>query len=368
MDAGEESVGWLVLAGVNVVVGLVTVFSNSLVLQYYRPRPAQPTTHFLFFLLSLSDLLAGVSALLHCGVLLIYHADCSWDTAPTEFPPTSPPLSTSIPPSVTILTKQSVYCLVTYFVTQFSKHLSVFMNLLLSFIRTQHVLWPARGVNARPLALGAGVFSVLTAVFLGGVLYFYVIILQETSRGDTVQLIFTRCFTQIFLAYVMVLEYLHPRIDETLINALVIIVPYLVPSLLCLLCCCVFVWSLCSKPALSDRVYKRNRHIVVTVLILTLLFTISCSTLTLVWFYFDKFGGSLSSRSSAKLVQYTVYNLLPILNSALNPLVLIARGTTLRNHVLSWTRSLTQRSVLRTTVLSRARDVTFNNKLAVSAT
>ena len=359
MEESEDGLGWLVLTGVNVVVGLVTILSNSLVLQYYRPRPNQPTTHFLFFLLSLSDMLAGVSALLHCGVLLIYHQDCKWDSAPTEVPPTSPPLSTATPLSDTVLTKQSVYCLVTYFVTQFSKHLSVFMNLLLSFIRTQHVLWPARTVNTRPLAVGAGVFSVLTALFLGGVLYFYVIILQETSRGDTLQLVFTRCFTQIFLAYVMVLEYLHPQLDETLINTLVIIVPYLVPSLLCLLCCCVFVWSLCSRPALSDRVYRRNRQIVVTVLILTLLFVVSCSTLTIVWFYFDKFGGSVSSRSSAKLVQYTVYNLLPILNSTLNPVVLIARGTTLRNHILSWTRS--HRSV-------RAGETTFNNKLAECAT
>ena len=113
-------------------------------------------------------------------------------------------------------------------------------------------------------------------------------------------------------------------------------------------CCCVFVWSLHSQPPLSDRVSRRNRHIVTTVLILTVIFIVCCSTLIIVWVYYDKLEGGISSLRTAAAVQYTIYNLLPILNSALNPVVLIARGRTLRNYVAGrWTRSLIARSLAR---------------------
>ena len=337
MEEKEEEPVWLALAALNVLVGLWTVLFNLLVLQFYRPRPSQPTTHFLFFLLAGSDVMAGLSAVLHCGVLVIYYRDTSSDVQPTTFP-----LTSTTATRVTVLDRDSLFCLVTYFVTQFSKHISVFMNLVLSFIRTYHVMCPTRAVSRQVLSLTVGLFSLLTATVLSLVLFYFTRLLLDISYGDTVQLIFSMCYNKIFRAYVAVLVHLQAAGDDKLINTLFIIVPYVLPSVFCLVCCCVFVWSLYSKPTLSDRVTKRNRHIVTTVLILTVIFVVCCSTLIVVWIYYDKFEeGGPSSLRTAAYVQYTIYNLLPILNSALNPVVLIVRGRTLRNFVLSrWSHSL----------------------------
>ena len=327
------------------VVGVVTILFNLLVLLYYKPRAKQPTTHFLFFLLALSDVMSGVSALLHCGVLIIYYQDSSRDQHPTDTPLTATPSAptTSLRSTETresVLDWRAVFCLVTYFVTQFSKHLSVFMNLILSFIRTYLVLSPSHTVKRLVVTLTVGVFSLLTALFLCVVLAYFVQILLLDPSADSIYLIFSMCFNKIFEAYVAVLEHLNTQVDDSVINTILIIVPYVLPSALCLLCCCVFVWSLYTKPALSCRVEKRNRHIVGTVLTLTLLFIVSCSALIVVWVYYDLYPGGPSSLRTAAYVQYTFYNLLPILNSALNPVVLILRGKPLRNYVMSaWTRS-----------------------------
>ena len=92
----------------------------------------------------------------------------------------------------------------------------------------------------------------------------------------------------------------------------------------------------------------------------------SCSALIVVWVYYDNYNpGGPGTLKTAAYVQYTIYNVLPFLNSALNPVVLIARGKTLRKHVvtsLRWNTAPSSQRVYSDETAGR-ENLTLNNKL-----
>ena len=127
-------------------------------------------------------------------MLVIYYQSGERNVEPTSFPF----LSSTSSPTDSGISWRVMFSLTTYFMTQFSKHLSVFMNLALSFVRTYHVMCPGCRSVTRALITGTvGVFSVLVVVFLTTHLVYFVHVLHDitVSDTDTVQVIVVVCLS-----------------------------------------------------------------------------------------------------------------------------------------------------------------------------
>ena len=106
--------------------------------------------------------------------------------------------------------------------------------------------------------------------------------------------------------------------------------PFFLPSFICVICCVVQCYRLLRR-SVSERVSARNRRITVTVLQLTLLF-FCCNTVHFTTvFMTDYFTNTAQLQHMYSI--YITGNMLPFLNSFLNPVILITRGRSLTHFV-----------------------------------
>jgi hypothetical protein len=110
-------------------------------------------------------------------------------------------------------------------------------------------------------------------------------------------------------------------------------VPYFLPSLITIVCCGVQIHALKSTSSVGNKSADRNTKITTTILQLTLLFVVCNTAHSITLLIFE-----LTLPKRDLWVWYTLYivsNILPFLNSLLNPCILITRGKTLRDFVKS---------------------------------
>ena len=114
-------------------------------------------------------------------------------------------------------------------------------------------------------------------------------------------------------------------------------VPFLLPTLLCIACMGVNVRCLLKRRAGTVHVLnpnKTNKHITVTILLLTSLFVV-CNSFFIAVFYGSYIWTKEShpTHSADSYLLYFTVNIVPFLNSALTPVILIVRGRSLNRFV-----------------------------------
>lgn len=274
-----------------------------------------------------------------------------------------------------------LYFYTTFFIVgQLSFHVSAFINVLLTVARTTSIFFPLHVLRRKYIISSIILYTLLWAV----------LITAEWLIGYVV-IGFLKDFGPVLGAL-----YVYPRpggavVDEaifrlagpvdyetytTLVRVLVMLtavfIPYGLPSLICLVCAVVQVKQIvlnASKQTL-EKSQERNRKMSITIILLTVVF-FSCNTTYLIAVLLDM-TIELDDHQDYRrqFVLLVASNHLLYLNSALTPLILILRGSTIKTYVLTklcgGVKFATRLS--RETRVSRASPESLNNCIKGSGT
>ena len=232
-----------------------------------------------------------------------------------------------------------------YVVGQLPFHVSAFINVLLTVARTTSIFLPLYRIRHEYIKLGVFIYSVIWSV----------LIVAEWLVANNVNDFFYDS-----LSSVVGILYVYPRpggmvIDEAfyrinsesyenrefqkVIRVLVILmtvfIPYGLPSIICLISAIMQVKQIFLNSSTQNREKstKRNRKMSITIIILTGVFFI-CNTAYLMAMIADmEIELDESDHYQRQFVLLIASNHLLYLNSALTPLILILRGSTMQEYV-----------------------------------
>ena len=301
-----------------IVLGIACVTLNTLVGAFFHSKTDQ-VMHLVYFCLACSDFVSGLVAI-YQGVAVIL----------TEW----------LYPAAR-LQLYSVF----YVVGQLPFHVSAFINVLLTVARTTSIFLPLYRIRHEYIKLGVFIYSVIWSV----------LIVAEWLVANNVNDFFYDS-----LSSVVGILYVYPRpggmvIDEAfyrinsesyenrefqkVIRVLVILmtvfIPYGLPSIICLISAIMQVKQIFLNSSTQNREKstKRNRKMSITIIILTGVFFI-CNTAYLMAMIADmEIELDASDHYQRQFVLLIASNHLLYLNSALTPLILILRGSTMQEYV-----------------------------------
>ena len=302
---------------VGIVLGIACVTLNSLVGAFFHSKTDQ-VMHLIYFCLACSDFVSGLVAI-YQGVAVIL----------TEW----------LYPAAR-LQLYSVF----YVVGQLPFHVSAFINVLLTVARTTSIFLPLYRIRHEYIKLGVFIYSVIWAV----------LIVAEWLVANNVAAYFYDWKAVVGILYVyprpggMVIDETFYQIDsesydngefQKIIRVLVILmtvfIPYGLPSIICLISAIMQVKQIFLNSSTQNREKstKRNRKMSITIIILTGVFFI-CNTAYLMAMIADmEIELDASDHYQRQFVLLIASNHLLYLNSALTPLILILRGSTMQEYV-----------------------------------
>ena len=289
-------------------VSIITL--NSVVVRFYLSKQ-ETMLHFMYLILAGTDIIAGLSALLQFFTILFLILDLV-QTATKIIP-------------------------VSFFLTSLTSHSSVFYNMVLVVVRTINIVFPTRSIPKK---------AIIVCIFSTPILWTAVNLYEITSLYMINDYVFTT-YNQVFLLIVatnagsellyMLLKNHSSR--RWLTHSVCIGIPYIVPSLITITCCVIQVLSL-RRIRISGQSTQRNRTITITILQLTAVFLVCNTAHFSVLFYLN------IAASEQKLehwfILYIAGTIMPLLNSFINPMILIIRGQSLRSYFLDIVRNVTQ--------------------------
>ncbi|XP_063691307.1 uncharacterized protein LOC134823704 [Bolinopsis microptera] len=304
----------VVLAITIFLLGSVILVLNTLLCFYYYKKNAIVYEK-LFFLLSAVDATTGLAALLQSATF------------------------------IGILTGSetfvSVVLTVTYVISAVSFHVSVFYNVLLAVCRTVVLSCPFFKFKLRILYCISAfypVVMVMLAVYEVNSVY-----INYHSLIDKIMflIISPLCGSELIHNY-------YPDFNDLGYYLLLLGIPFVLPSLICLVCCiCATIYLMrATKRDSARKKYrmkssktgenlrrrrKTNSRATVTILQLSTAFFI-CNTL----YFTTEFTLQAWNPGHIPHEMYLVYvaaNFLPFLNSLINPVILINRGTHLQKYI-----------------------------------
>ena len=322
--------GFIMLSsGMCFIMAIAILFLNGMVLKHYV-RKYREIIPLLYTFLSICDIGNAISGLLIGSVLLLV-------------------LNNYESPDGTYTTMSNIIN-VTYVLFSHSSRVSVLYNTVLAIIRTINVVFPTHVVQRSKVAvvliLGHVIWLALAVLDIVGLQQVLAHFQQSDESGSIKEVSTTRYHVLLdalvvnpltgFLMFYHLLEKIC-MIHYLNINWLFVLfkgVPFVLPSILSLFCMIIQTYFLVFRSRVGRR-SAVSRRITITVMYLTAVF-VSCNipdfVLNLV----------VLTQISVKAEHLPMYMcgafaasvLLPFLNSLLNPLILIKRGTTLRASVM----------------------------------
>ena len=292
-------------------MGLATIAFNCLVFKFYISK-RDNVLHTMYMMLSLTDIVSGVAAVLQ-GLALLFLGHEREDAA-------------------------SVFVPIVFFLASLTSHVSAFYSTLLVFIRSINIIWPLKLIKRDLVSVAVIFYPVLWTFIisfeLGSFFWpdpdpYFTMTLEDLFLTTYYFLVAPNAGSEIIIkAIPNILQKFQP-----LIFLLCTGLPYFLPSIITIVCCGVQIHALKNTPSVGNKSADRNTKITTTILQLTLLFVVCNTAHSITLLIFE-----LTLPKRDLWVWYTLYivsNFLPFLNSLLNPCILITRGKTLRDFVKS---------------------------------
>ena len=299
----------IALAALTFLVGLITLTLNLLLVAYYlrRARTAKLYDR-LFLLLAIVDAATGLTALLQSITLV-----------------------SAIESERGVLT---VVMGMMYMLGAVAFHVSAFYNVLLAVCRTVSLVSPFMEFRLGWLyacALGYPVLWLVLAVY-----EVFSVYTNYPAPVDRINFLLLAPLCGSELIYNAA-----PNFPGAAYFIILLGIPYVLPSLVCLVCCVVALHTLqqgggrvsVHSASIKDnrtRCHTRSRA-TVTILQLSAAFFV-CNTI----YFTTELTLQVVDPSLMEWESYLVYstaNILPLLNSVINPAILIKRGTQLRSFI-----------------------------------
>lgn len=316
----QSTVFLVVLPCVNLLIGSLTIFLNTLTAQFFGSR-TKSTMHLIYFVLACSDWVAG-AALVIQGICLILFSVNS-----------------------TLLARA---CPVFYFLSQVALHSSAMYTVLLTMVRSVSITkCPTYSVNR-----GLTIFIIIIIpVFWTGIVLSEILLAKyilyppenQTGRNLTIvnvkdMIVFPRPGGAIVYSMACKTGLMSPEscsgenynvVLDYITTFITLVLPYGAPIVICLVSTCYQLCHLILKKSPKLKVSRARRRLTKTIIVLTTTFLLfdSIQFITIIITIKLHFNLTLA------LVVAFASSPLICLNSMITPLVMCLRGKSLNEHV-----------------------------------
>lgn len=224
---------------------------------------------------------------------------------------------------------------VSFFVSATTSHSSVFFHLLLVFLRTINIIKPFYYIKRRAVIWAVVVNPLCWMGFATFSIYLYEYGVKRAAIGDFVVRFFYYTLIpnlghSVFETYADDMEHHH------LITAFILVgIPFVLPTIICIVCVIVSNMALRSNAGKQSKV---SQKITRTILMITVMFVVCNTTYFMVMTAMHLSTWAKSFYSTHICFVYLVYvagTMLTFVNSLLNPILLVIRGSSLRQYVES---------------------------------
>ena len=310
---------------------IAIMFLNSLVLKHYV-RKYKELIPLLYTSMSLCDIGNGISSFLTGTILLMIL--CNYKSNHDSYPATS------------LMAKM------TYIIFSLTSRVSIFFNTVLVAIRTIHVVFPTYVIsrNRVMVVLVAGqviwiCIASLDVVGLQEILPYFNrtgVVVNETVRPVTKYTVLIDSLVVNPLTGFFVLYYIYDKMcnihNFNVIGVYVLVkgIPFVLPSAMSIACMLIQTYCLIIRSRVG-RHSAVSRRITITVLYLTIIFVVcNIPDFVLNLVCLGVIAIPVKHLSSYMCITFVSSVMLPFVNSLLNPLVLLIRGSSLKQSVMGY--------------------------------
>ena len=215
-----------------------------------------------------------------------------------------------------------------YILAAVTSRTSIFYNLILAVIRTINIVQPFYLIRKKYVIISAVLYPLLWV----GISIADIVI---TLRVDGWSRVYESFFVPLPGACVIDKNC---SVDSTVTPIVLLGIPFTVPVIIMIICAAIQSYCLLKQTVNPNpNIVSNNRKITVTILLITLV-CIVCNIAYLVFWFSFVFNTDLISGLSYvrwHSMMYTASTTLPFLNASINPLILITRGSELREYVIN---------------------------------
>ena len=294
---------------------------NVIVIAYYQPE-VKKIVPFMYILLSVTDSITGLAALLNGLMFLLLEHPGSYLIGPT------------------------------YLIFSITFRVSVFLNLIISIVRTINIIRPFYRIRRLRIGVAVALYSLASAAISVGLLFDHEIEfnLQKPKREYLEKLMYKPSGYQILSINGL------PTITEEFRNlTLFIAVPFVLPSIVTMICMSIQIRAVLKPSPTQCSNSDKQKEITKTIIMLTVLFFF-CNTVYIFYpvLYYKRYikPDGLNTETALGLtqveqlrLQYCLGVLCPYINAAFNPAILIYRGKELRGSVKNKVKEVMTRPV-----------------------
>ena len=287
----------------SILMSIMTITLNIFVIRFYR-KTELTVVPLLYVLISAMDIVCAVGTVYQYITLgLYFHQGLQENVA------------------------FDVNAMIFFFLVQVSYRCSVFFNLLLAVSRTVMIWNPFCEINLKSVKLVSALYALPWIALFGmttsyyckkyfgseGFSYFEYVIDKELLFGDGL--------SDFYYSYVSKSE-----TPVYIISILPELVAFIIPVIIVIITCIIQVVSLWKASRFTTNI--NQRHVTTTVLLMSTLFVI-CNTPFTVYGAYIVFAKKIPDASHEYLI-ITFATLLPLVNGAFNPVILITRSCEMR--------------------------------------
>ena len=307
----------------NILIGVTAIILNIFVIKYYWRQGKLTLVPLLYTLIASLDILLSVGITYQSIAMGLF----------TEGEITLNTLDRN--------------ALLFYPIIQISNRMSIFCNLLLAVYRTVMILRPFHQMNTTTAKVACLLYLVPWIVLLGiAINQFHVLKIPRPLVEN--QYIFD-CFLASGLAYMIEGYSLDTNLDIWFAVAITPdLISFVVPVLVVAVSCTVQVISINRSSQFPTS--SNQRHVTITVILMSCLFVVCNSAFSIYILYLSYVYWSHQNERLTELSQHfsiitaILGAVLPVLNAALNPVIIISRSKQLRGSFIVTLRRMSSRT------------------------
>ena len=294
----------VILVATLIIIGTICIFANLTVFSFYKSR-TENITHRLYTLLAAYDILSGISSILNALTLALLMCD-----------------------QAKVI---NIFMPVTFCISAVTSLIPVFISVTLAVVRTINIIKPIYVINRKMLY---GLIISYQAVWLPLMAFEC----YNLYRSPSVH--FEERFYLLIVSRMVGAEAIYEikgggEPAASVYLSVAVGIPFVLPSVICAVCAAVQIYSLVRSSEIGSVCYIRNRRITMTVTQLTSVFIV-CNTFGFVAGFISVIMVPVTKNSEVTTfwlyLIFVATTIGPFINSAINPIILITRGRTLKKY------------------------------------
>ena len=285
-----------------IILSVITIVLNIFVINFYRTKKTS-LVPLLYSMIAGADILTGLGVIHQSIAISLFTRDII---------------------SESTLDSNTVVC---YTLTQLSYRSSVFYNLVLAVSRTVMILRPFHRINTKTVLLVCVLYPIPWIIIAGIDIYQIHVVMKQFTRGLYIE----------FVVMGSGLANMVPQDDDALPMAILfilLVLAFVIPVILITITCIIQV--ICLHRSNQFPASSNQRHVTITVIMMSTLFVICNSGLY--GYLFSIVFGWIEDFETFVVFVSVFSTLLPILSSALNPVIIISRSRDLKRDFIGLVR------------------------------